>query len=106
MNQPQLENDIGTVLIVKDAIRLNGKHYIESREVGNPKGPLAKPHGLIYFSPLSRRSCFTFWQHGLIFRINQGNKRILLRLSKPCFSLSQNFCVMIIRKRSVKTAKL
>jgi len=42
MNQPQLETNIGTVLIVKDAIRLNGKHYIEFKGSGNPKGPLAE----------------------------------------------------------------
>ncbi len=42
MNQPQLETNIGTVLIVKSEIRLNGKHYIEFKGSGNPKGPLAK----------------------------------------------------------------
>jgi len=42
MNQPQIETNIGTVLIVKDAIRTNGKHYIEFKGSGNPKGPLAE----------------------------------------------------------------
>jgi hypothetical protein len=42
MNQPQIETNIGTVLIVKDAIRLDGKHYIEFKGSGNPKGPLAE----------------------------------------------------------------
>jgi hypothetical protein len=42
MNQPQLETNIGTVMIVKSEIRSNGKHYIEFKGSGNPKGPLAK----------------------------------------------------------------
>jgi hypothetical protein len=42
MNQPRLETNIGTVMIVKDAIRLNGKHYIEFKGSGNAKGPLAE----------------------------------------------------------------
>jgi hypothetical protein len=33
MNQPQFETSIGAVLIVEDAIRLDGEHYIEFREV-------------------------------------------------------------------------
>jgi hypothetical protein len=42
MNQPEFETNIGTVLIVKSEIRLNGKHYIEFKGSGNPKGPLAE----------------------------------------------------------------
>jgi hypothetical protein len=42
MNQPQFETNIGTVLIVKDAIRSDGRHYIEFKGSGNPKGPLAE----------------------------------------------------------------
>jgi hypothetical protein len=42
MNQPQFETNIGTVLIVKDAIGRDGKHYIEFKGSGNPKGPLAE----------------------------------------------------------------
>ncbi len=45
MNQPQLETNIGTVLIVKSEIRMNGKHYIEFKGSGNPKGPLAESMG-------------------------------------------------------------
>jgi len=45
MNQPQLETNIGTVLIVKSEIRLNGKHYVEFKGSGNPKGPLAERLG-------------------------------------------------------------
>jgi hypothetical protein len=42
MNQPHFETNIGTVLIVKDAIRLDGKHYIEFKGSRHPKGPLAE----------------------------------------------------------------
>jgi len=42
MNQPQFETNIETVLIVKDDIRPDGKHYIEFKGSGNPKGPLAE----------------------------------------------------------------
>ena len=42
MNQPQLETNIGTVLILKDTIRSDGRHYIEFKGRGNPKGPLAE----------------------------------------------------------------
>ncbi len=42
MNQPQLETNIGTVLIVKNTIRSDGRHYIEFKGSGNPKGPLAE----------------------------------------------------------------
>ena len=45
MNQIQFETNIGTVLIVKSEIRLNGKHYIEFKGSGNPKGPLAERMG-------------------------------------------------------------
>ncbi len=42
MNQLQFETNIGTVLIVKDAVGRDGKHYIEFKGSGNPKGPLAE----------------------------------------------------------------
>ena len=42
MNQPQFETNIGKVMIVKDEIRSNGRHYIEFKGSGNPKGPLAE----------------------------------------------------------------
>ena len=42
MNQPQFETNIGTVLIGKDAIRPDAKHYLEFKGSGNPKGPLAE----------------------------------------------------------------
>ena len=42
MNQPQLETNIGTVLVVKDQIRSGSRHYIEFKGSGNPKGPLAE----------------------------------------------------------------
>jgi hypothetical protein len=45
MNQSQFETNIGTVLIVKDAIRMDGRHYIEFKGSGNPKGPLAERMG-------------------------------------------------------------
>jgi hypothetical protein len=42
MNQPTFETNIGTVLILKDSIRPDGKHYIEFKGSGYPKGPLAE----------------------------------------------------------------
>ena len=42
MNQPHFETNIGTVLIVKSEIRRNGKHYLEFKGSGNPKGPLTE----------------------------------------------------------------
>jgi len=42
MNQPQFETNIGTVLILKDTIRSDGRHSIEFKGRGNPKGPLAE----------------------------------------------------------------
>jgi hypothetical protein len=42
MNQPTFETNIGTVLILKDSIRPDGKHYIEFKGNGHPKGPLAE----------------------------------------------------------------
>ena len=42
MNQPQLETNIGTILIVKSEMRMNGKHYIEFKGSGDPMGPLAE----------------------------------------------------------------
>jgi hypothetical protein len=41
-NQPQFETNIGTVLIVKDEIRSNARHYIEFKGTGNPEGALAE----------------------------------------------------------------
>jgi hypothetical protein len=46
MNQPQVETNIGTVLIVKEAIRSESRHYIEFRGSGKPKGPLAEAIGI------------------------------------------------------------
>lgn len=46
MNQPQFETNIGTVLIVKEAIRSESRHYIEFRGSGKPKGPLAEAIGI------------------------------------------------------------
>jgi len=48
MNQPQLETNIGAVLIVKNTIRPDGKHYIEFKGSGNPKGPLAERLGNLF----------------------------------------------------------
>jgi len=42
VNQPSFETNIGTVLIVKDEIRSNGRHYIEFKGSGPPKGLLAE----------------------------------------------------------------
>ena len=42
MNQPTFETNIGTVRILKNSIRSGGKHYIEFKGSGNPKGPLAE----------------------------------------------------------------
>jgi hypothetical protein len=42
MNQPTFETNIGTVLILKNSIRSGGKHYIEFKGSGNPRGPLAE----------------------------------------------------------------
>jgi hypothetical protein len=46
MNQPQFETNIGTVLIVKEAIRSESRHYIEFKGSGKPKGPLAEAIGI------------------------------------------------------------
>jgi hypothetical protein len=45
MNQPQLETNIGTILIVKSEMRMNGKHYIEFKGSEHPQGPLAEAMG-------------------------------------------------------------
>ncbi len=45
MNQPQVETNIGMVLILKNTIRADGRHYIEFKGSGNPKGPLAEAIG-------------------------------------------------------------
>jgi len=46
MNQPQLETNIGTVLIVNQAIRSDGRHYIDFKGSGKPKGPLSEAMGI------------------------------------------------------------
>jgi hypothetical protein len=46
LNQPQFETNIGTVLILNEAIRSESRHYIEFRGSGKPKGPLAEAMGL------------------------------------------------------------
>jgi hypothetical protein len=45
MSPLQFETNIGTVLILKQAIRADGKHHIEFKGSGNPKGPLAEAVG-------------------------------------------------------------
>jgi len=45
MNQPQFETNIGTVLIVNQAIRSDGRHYIDFKGSGKPKGPLSEAMG-------------------------------------------------------------
>jgi hypothetical protein len=45
MSPLQFETNIGTVLILKQAIRKDGKHHIEFRGSGDPKGPLAEAVG-------------------------------------------------------------
>ena len=45
MSPLQFETNIGTVLILKQAIRADGKHHIEFKGAGNPKGPLAEAMG-------------------------------------------------------------
>ncbi len=45
MNQPTFETNIGTVLILKGSMRPGGKHYIEFKGSGSPKGPLAEVMG-------------------------------------------------------------
>jgi hypothetical protein len=45
MNQPQFETNIGTVLIMRQAIRPGSRHYIEFKGSGKPKGPLAERMG-------------------------------------------------------------
>jgi len=45
MSQLQFETNIGDVLILNQAIRSDGKHYIEFKGSGNPKGPLAEAMG-------------------------------------------------------------
>jgi hypothetical protein len=46
MNQPQFETNIGTVLIVNQAIRSGGRHYIDFKGSGKPKGPLSEAMGI------------------------------------------------------------
>jgi hypothetical protein len=45
MSQLQFETNIGDVLILNQAIRADGKHHIEFKGSGNPKGPLAEAMG-------------------------------------------------------------
>ena len=40
-NQPFFETNLGTVRIVKDPPRSDGKPYVEFKESGNPEGPFA-----------------------------------------------------------------
>jgi hypothetical protein len=42
MNQLQFETNIGTVLIVNQAIRSGSRHYIDFKGSGKAKGPLAE----------------------------------------------------------------
>ncbi len=45
MSQLQFETNIGTVLILNQAIRKDGKHHIQFKGSGDPKGPLAEAMG-------------------------------------------------------------
>lgn len=45
MGQLEFETNIGTVHILNQAIRKDGKHYIEFKGSGTPKGPLARVMG-------------------------------------------------------------
>jgi hypothetical protein len=45
VDQPQFETNIGTVVIVNQAIRSGGRHYIEFKGSGDPKGPLSEAIG-------------------------------------------------------------
>ena len=45
VGQLQFETNIGTVLILNQAFRANGKHHIEFKGSGSPKGPLAEAMG-------------------------------------------------------------
>ena len=45
MSQLQFETNIGDVLILNQALRADGKHHIEFKGSGNPKGPLAQAMG-------------------------------------------------------------
>lgn len=42
MSPLQFDTNIGTVLVVNQAIRSDGRHHIEFKGSGNPKGPLAE----------------------------------------------------------------
>ena len=42
MSPLEFETNIGTVLILNQAIRRDGKHHIEFKGSGKPKGPLAE----------------------------------------------------------------
>jgi hypothetical protein len=46
MNQPQFETNIGTVLIVNQAMRSGCRHFIDFKGSGKPKGPLAENMGI------------------------------------------------------------
>lgn len=46
VNQHQFETNIGTVLIVNQAIRPGGRHYIDFKGSGKPKGPLSEAMGI------------------------------------------------------------
>jgi hypothetical protein len=42
MNEAQFETNIGTVVIVNEAIRSGSRHYIDFKGIGKPEGPLAE----------------------------------------------------------------
>jgi hypothetical protein len=45
MSPLQFETNIGDVRILNQAFRADGKHHIEFKGSGNPKGPLAEAMG-------------------------------------------------------------
>ncbi len=45
MDSVQFETNIGTVWILNQGFRADGKHHIQFKGSGNPKGPLAEAMG-------------------------------------------------------------
>jgi len=45
MSQLEFETNIGTVVILNQALRADGKHHIQFKGSGTPKGPLAEAIG-------------------------------------------------------------
>jgi hypothetical protein len=45
MKEAQFETNIGTVVIVNEAIRSGSRHYIDFKGIGKPEGPLAEAMG-------------------------------------------------------------